>query len=95
MSKTIFRKHYIQNADSKKKCRIWYSLDNRIDGRKCVTIYAKDCLEKMKGIIDYENDSDLMTDYFEKDSAVLFENHIQYKEARLMAEQMAYNGVTV
>lgn len=80
--KTIYRKHYIQNKETGKKCRVHYSLDNRIDGRKCVTIYAKNCLDSMNGIIEYANNSDMMTDYFEKDRAVLFEDHNDYAIAR-------------
>lgn len=85
---TIFRKHYIQNSETKTKCRVHYSLDNRTDGRKCVTIYAKSCLDEMQGIIDFKNGSDGMTDYFENDRAVIFEDNPLYSNARKLVEQM-------
>lgn len=88
MDKILFRRHYIQNADTKKKCRVWYSLDNRMDKKPCVTIYAKGHLDSMIGIIDFENNTDTMTDYFEKDRAVIFESHPQYEEARMFIESM-------
>lgn len=87
MANVKFMKHYIQNATTGKKCRVWYSLDNRVDGRKCVTIYAKGYLDEMAGIIPFENNSDLMTDYFEKDRAVIFEGNELYAAARARAEQ--------
>jgi len=81
-----FKKHYIENNG--KRCRVHYSLDNRVDGRKCVTIYGKTCLDYMSGIIEFKNNSDLMTDYFENDRAVLFEDHPHYKQARAVAEDV-------
>jgi len=88
----IIRKHYIQNKETGKKCRVHYSLDNRTDGRKCITIYAKTYDEDMKGIIEYKNNSDLMSDYFEKDRAVLFEDHPLYSEARKMVEKIIWDN---
>lgn len=84
----IFKKHYIQNKNSGKKCRVFYSLDNRCDGRKCVTMYAKSCLESMNGIITFENNSDMMTDYCESDRAVIFEDNSLYNSARSVAESV-------
>lgn len=83
-----FQKHYVQNAETKAKCRVWYSLDNRADGRKCVTIYAKDYGGELGAILgdSYINDSDLMSDYFDKGRAVLFEGHPLYAAARARAE---------
>jgi hypothetical protein len=85
-----FFKHYIQNAETGKKCRVSYSLDNRIDGHKCVTLYAKSYNDSMTGVLDFENNTDMMVDYFEKDRAVLFESHPQYKEARKIAQAVGY-----
>jgi hypothetical protein len=83
-----FMKHYIQNTTTGKKCRVWYSLDNRADKRKCVTIYAKGYLDEMAGILDnFENDTDTMTDYFDKDRAVIFEGDAHYAAARARAER--------
>lgn len=70
-----FNKHNVTNTRTKAKARIFYSLDNRTDGRKCVSLYAK----------DYRNDTDTMTDYFDQGRVVLFENHPLYTEARKAA----------
>lgn len=86
--KTLYRKHYIQNPTTKKKCRVYYSLDNRVDGKKCVTLYAKGHLDYMDGIIDFTNHSDGMVDYFEKDRAVIFEDNPQYAEVRALVENL-------
>jgi hypothetical protein len=82
-----FQKHYVTNG--KIKARVWYSLDNRIDGRKCVTLYAKDYDRKLGEIFsggEYENNTDTMTDYFEKGKVVLFESSPYYAAARARAE---------
>jgi hypothetical protein len=82
-----FNRHNI--TDGTNKARVFYSLDNRIDGRKCVTIYAKDWDNNLQALIPsaYKNDSDSMTDYFEKGKAVLFEDHPLYTQAREVAER--------
>lgn len=82
-----FNKYCVTNG--KVKARVFYSLDNRTDGRKCVTLYAKDYDDAL-GVLfgdQYKNDTEIMTDYFEKGRAVLFENHPLYKQARARAEQ--------
>lgn len=73
------------------KVRVWYSLDNNVNGRKVVTLYAKDYDRKL-GVIfqggEYENNTDSMTDYFEKGLVRLFEDHPLYVAARARAEQI-------
>jgi hypothetical protein len=75
------------------KARVHYSLDNRVDGRACVTIYAKDYDRALGRIFvegnDYRNETDTMTDYFEKGRVVLFEAHPLYAVARVRAEANA------
>lgn len=81
-----FNRHHVTNGTV--KARIWYSLDNRVDGRKCVTMYAKDYggdLGKIFGD-EYKNDTDTMTDYFDTGKVSLFENHPLYQVARDRAE---------
>ena len=70
------------------KARVFYSLDNRADGRKCVTLYAKDYGHALGRILGdaYKNDTDILTDYFDQGRAVLFENHPLYAAARARAE---------
>ena len=82
-----FNKHNVTDTETKIKARVLYSLDNRIDGRKCVTIYAKDYDRSLGKIFnEYENDTDTMTDYFDAGRVILFEDHPLYKQARGRAE---------
>jgi len=81
-----FNKHHVVNTETKEKARIYYSLDNRIDNRKCVTLYAKDYTDALGKIFpEYRNDSDSQSDYFEKGRAVLFVGHPLYTAARKAA----------
>ena len=76
-------------TDGTHKARCFYSLDNRCDERKCVTIYARDYgsdLGKMFDAADYKNDTDSMTDYFDEGRVVLFEDHPMYEHARARVE---------
>ena len=87
-----FNKHNVVNTETKNKARVFYSLDNRVDGRKCVTLYAKDVLEKLGKVFEntqtkVKNDSDSMTDYFESDKVVLFEDSPFYESARKRAKE--------
>lgn len=77
-------------TDGQAKARISYSLDNRIDGRRCVTLYSKDYSSALGQIFQngYENNTDAMTDYFEKGRVVLFEDSPLYAAARAKAEQV-------
>lgn len=77
-------------TDGQKKARVWYSLDNRADGRKCVTLYEKDYARVLADLFpsDYENDTDIMTDYFDNGRVRLFEGSPFYAAARARAEQI-------
>ncbi len=84
-TKIKFNKYHV--TDGKLKARVWYALDNRTDGRKCVTIYAKDYTNPLHEIFansgaEYKNDTDLQSDYHEKGRIVLFEDNPLYVEAR-------------
>lgn len=81
-----FMKHYVTNGTE--KARVFYTLDNRVDGRKVVTIYDKDYGHALGRIFgdEYENRTDTMTDYFDKGTVRLFENHPLYAAARARAE---------
>lgn len=83
-----FQKFYV--TDGTNKARVSYSLDNRIDKKSCVTIYAKDYCNNLREIIPdgYENNSDIMTDYFERGCVRLFADHPLYAAARQRAEVM-------
>lgn len=83
-----FNKYHVTNGTT--KARVFYSLDNRVDGRKVVTLYAKDydrsLGEVFKAEYEYKNDTDSMTDYFDKGRVRLFEDHRLYAAARARAE---------
>lgn len=81
-----FNKYNVTNGTDKAK--ISYSLDNRTDRRSCVTLYAKDYGRSLGRIFadEYTNNSDMMTDYFEKGRVVLFDDHLLYAAARAQAE---------
>jgi hypothetical protein len=76
-----FQKFYVTNGVE--KARVWYSKSARIDGRPHVTIYAKDYDRALGRIFadGYRNDTDTMTDYFDKGSVVLFDDHPLYSAA--------------
>ncbi len=77
-------------TDGTIKARVYYSLDNRIDGRKVVTLYAKDYDRNLGKLFadSYENKTDSMTDYFETGTVRLFEDHPLYAVARKHAEAL-------
>jgi hypothetical protein len=81
-----FNKHHVTNGAE--KARVFYSLDNRTDGRACVTLYARDYDRSLGRILpdSYVNDTDLMSDYFDEGRAVLFADHPMYAAARARAE---------
>lgn len=88
-SKIKFNLHNVVNLETGEKCRVHYSLDNRIDNRKCVTLYAKDYQDDLFSVFpdNAKNDSDSITDYYEKDRINIFEENPHYKAARLTAEK--------
>ena len=67
-------KFYVTN--NIEKARVWYSRGQLIDGRDCVTIYAKDYTGALGRIFcdlaPYENNTDMMTDYFENGRVRIF-----------------------
>lgn len=68
-------KFYVTNGVE--KARVWYSRGTLVDGRDCVTIYAKDYDGALGRVFagqpdSYENNTDSMTDYFEKGRVRIF-----------------------
>lgn len=84
-----FNKHNVTQGNL--KARVRYSIASRVDERAAVSIYAKDHLHDLAKIFGaaYENESDPMTDYFEKGQVTLFEDHPLYAAAKARAEQNA------
>lgn len=82
-----FNKYHVTNGEI--KSRVFYSLDNRTDKRKCVILYARDYDRSLGKIFsEYKNESDSQTDYFETGHVTLFEDHPLYKIAREKIENM-------
>jgi len=82
-----FNKFFV--TDGTIKARVSYHLDNRFDGRKCVTLYAKDYSRELGELFPeiYKNDTDSQVDYFERGRVVIFEDHPCYEQARNRALQ--------
>jgi hypothetical protein len=82
-----FNKFNVTNGTD--KARVHYSVDNRCDGRACVTIYSKDYDRALGRIFAdcYVNDTDTQSDYFDKGRVVLFADHPLYAAARGRADQ--------
>ena len=63
-----------------------YSLDNHRDHKECVTIYADSYGGELpRDLFEVHNETDLYTDYFDKDSATLTPEHPLYKYVRYAA----------
>ena len=79
-----FQQHRVVDTATKLKARVTYSIDNRGNDRPCVTLYAKDYANSLGKIIPdaYRNDTDSMTDYFERGRVTLFSDHPLYVAAR-------------
>lgn len=82
-----FNKYHV--TDGKVKVRVFYRVNNRIDGRKCITLYAKDYGRGLGRIFidEYKNDTDMREDYFDNGKVVLFEDHPLYDQALKRAQQ--------
>ena len=76
-----FQKYYV--AAGADKARVFYSKGALIDGRQCVTLYAKDYGNALGRIFadGYQNDTDLMTDYFDKGLVRIFPDQPHYAAA--------------
>lgn len=79
-----FQKHYITNGAT--KARVHYSAFRMTTtGQQCVTLYAKDYSDgrKLAEILSegYENNTDTMSDYFEKGRVRILEGQPLYAAA--------------
>lgn len=86
-----FNKYHVTNGDIKAK--VFYSLDGRFDGKKCVTLYAKECNKNLGKIFKSEfiDESDFRSDYFDNGKVCIFENNPFYSFARKRAEENLRN----
>lgn len=78
-----FQKHYVTNGTL--KSRVHYSAFRTHGGQNCVTLYAKRYEDGpvLAEIFDsgYENNTDMMSDYFEKGRVRIFEGQDLYEQA--------------
>lgn len=85
-----FNRFNVRQISSGLTCKVLYSLDNRVDRRKCVTLYARDYDRSLgnifKDVAQYKNDTDIMTDYFDQGRVVIFETDAVYPVARAAAK---------
>ena len=84
-----FQKHYVTNGAV--KARVSYSAFRMsTTGQNCVTLYAKDfdAGRALADIFDdgYENNTDMMTDYFEKGRVRILEGQPLYAAALARAQ---------
>jgi hypothetical protein len=83
--KIRFLKHAVTNGEI--KARVFYS-DGQIcrDGKplECVTLYGRDYSDALGKIFSngYENDTDLMTDYFDQGRVRIFPSDPLYAEVK-------------
>lgn len=78
-------KHYATNGKIKARC--WYHR-SPIKDRDCVTIYAKDYTREFDEIFqNTENDSDSMTDYFEKSRFRVYPDSPLWEQAVARSER--------
>lgn len=81
MEKIKFQKYYV--TDGVSKVRVYYSHGMLTTGKECVTLYAKSYagnLGKIFGSLA-ENNSDMQTDYFEKDKVRIYSDNPLYNAA--------------
>lgn len=82
-----FMKHFVADANGN-KARVVYSHGTLRNGQECVTIYAKDYGHELDCILpDVENDTDTMTDYFDKSKARIYPNTPFYEVAYTRATE--------
>ena len=88
-----FNKHNVRNTETGDKARCHYDFRvQRADGREVVVILAKDYgnqLGKVFADVDVRNETDMQTDYFEKDRVYLFADHPLFAAAKQRAEANA------
>jgi hypothetical protein len=70
-------------TDGTTKARVFYSNTQMTDGRQCVTLYAKDYDRRLGKIFaeSYQNETDGMTDYFDKGLVRIFPDNPMYADA--------------
>jgi hypothetical protein len=76
-----FMKYYVE-SDEGKRVKCDYSYGKTPDGRVCITIHAREYGAQLRFLPSCENNSDTMTDYFEKDRVRVYDNSPIYAEVK-------------
>ena len=79
-AKVKFLQHGVRSLVTGKVHPCWYSHVTLIDGKTCVTLYAKSILTGLPAELRPINNSDMMTDYFENDHVRFFEGSSEYAQ---------------
>lgn len=75
-----FGKHGIRKDGKYYKCH--YSHCTLIDGREAITIYGYGTTGRLPAVLNPENDTDLMTDYFDADRARFYAGTPEFEALR-------------
>ncbi len=84
------RRYYCQNTDTGKKVRCWYHRGSYTFAPDAVTIYAKSYADSLADVFPgerVENNTELQTDYFEKDRVRILPGDPLWEDACAMAAQ--------
>ena len=82
------RRYYCQNTDTGKKVRCWYSRGSLRTAPDAVTIYAKSHCDSLADVFPpdrIKNETEILTDYFEKDRVHILPGDPLWNEACAMA----------
>lgn len=83
------RRYYCQR-DNGPRIRCWYSRGSLCSAPDAVTIYAKSCADSLADVFPperVENNTELQTDYFEKDRVRILPGDPLWDEACAMAAE--------
>jgi hypothetical protein len=80
-----FMKYYVE-SDTGDRVKCWYMTTER-NGKKCIMVVASNYGDRLSFLPNVENNTDSQTDYFEKDSASIYEGDPLYAAALARVEK--------
>lgn len=87
-----FQTHGIKTIKGLEPCS--YSISSLINGQKCITIYGKNYRSfsaEIRAEFKVENNTEIMTDYFEDDAIRVFKDHPLFNDvARAARKQIEF-----